>query len=176
MPEGVRRAIQDVTAADATWRLDQMPINRFAAYVLAGMPGDREATMRSSEVKNVGQRVWICVSAYGFIKKLGGKISLYLMFRDPNREWWSLEIQHVCQIPPEWLFKPLMDHVSLMGFWRGKVSDSPVNISIGEVMWRVCVAADCVHLLVFPSHFHDTVSWKRRANKKLKAFLKVRNI
>lgn len=30
--------------------------------------------------------------------------------------------------------KPLMEHVSLMGFWRGKLSDSPVNISIGEVL------------------------------------------
>lgn len=30
--------------------------------------------------------------------------------------------------------KPLMEHVSLMGFWRGKPTDSPVNISIGEVL------------------------------------------
>lgn len=34
MPGGVRREIQDVTGADANWRLDQMSIlNRFAVYV-----------------------------------------------------------------------------------------------------------------------------------------------
>ncbi len=61
------------------------------------------------------------------------------------------------------LMEPLMQQVSLMGFWRGKLADSAVNISIGDGL-IVCLCVDvymcgCLSTCwYFPSHFHNVVS------------------
>lgn len=73
-----------------------------------------------------------------------------------------------------------------MGFWRSKLTDSPVNISIGEVFKHACewlctrVAADCVHMLIFSIALLQCScvceeNTQEKKKKKLKALLLVQD-
>lgn len=150
MPRGVRWEIQDVTGADANRRLDQMSIlNRFTVYVweltrerLAD--GDcsweftrsdywstGDETRRSSKVNRVS--LTVCSMFEERQKTKCDVCRLWWLGLKETTDGTSKADMFFVDLHSDFL-KPLMEHVSLMGFQRRKLTDSPVNIIIGEVL------------------------------------------